>query len=136
MPPGSRKRGLEVTKALWAIIDHASVAPAPPVTGLYRNLELIPEEPNKDNGSFTKYDRDRLVSPRRKDVKLKGNFGWARPILINRIVVRDEVMLKQNFGWAWSLWAGAPGLIYGIVIRDVQYQFEVNRCRNEEVYVK
>ncbi|KAH3813834.1 hypothetical protein DPMN_142304 [Dreissena polymorpha] len=37
---------------------------------------------------------------------------------------------------------GAPGLIMWpciidrIVIRDVQYQFEVNRCRNEEVIVK
>ena len=39
---------------------------------------------------------------------------------------------------------GAPGLVKGpyiveidlIVIRDVQYQFEVNRCRNEEVIVK
>ncbi|KAH3888427.1 hypothetical protein DPMN_012462 [Dreissena polymorpha] len=67
-------------------------------------------------------------------------------------------MLKQNLGWAWSMWAerprvgygamhnvqyhfeenwGAPGLVMGpcivdidrIVIRDVQYQFEVNRCR-------
>ncbi|KAH3842864.1 hypothetical protein DPMN_116368 [Dreissena polymorpha] len=53
-------------------------------------------------------------------------------------------MLKQNFGWAWSMWAGAPGLVMGpciveidrIVIRDVQYHFEVNRCRNEEVNVK
>ncbi|KAH3874817.1 hypothetical protein DPMN_038070 [Dreissena polymorpha] len=39
---------------------------------------------------------------------------------------------------------GAPGLVMGpcivefdrIVIRDVKYQFEVNRCRNEEVIVK
>ncbi|KAH3841673.1 hypothetical protein DPMN_115146 [Dreissena polymorpha] len=39
---------------------------------------------------------------------------------------------------------GAPGLVMGpyiveigrIVIRDVQYQFEVNRCRNEEIIVK
>ncbi|KAH3705422.1 hypothetical protein DPMN_080493 [Dreissena polymorpha] len=46
-----------------------------------------------------------------------------------RVVIRDR---------------GAPGLVMGpciveidrIVIRDVQYQFEVNRCRNEEVYVK
>ncbi|KAH3835519.1 hypothetical protein DPMN_108872 [Dreissena polymorpha] len=41
-------------------------------------------------------------------------------------------MLKQNFGWAWSMWAGRPR-IDRIVIRDVQYHFEVNRCRNEEV---
>ncbi|KAH3815655.1 hypothetical protein DPMN_144185 [Dreissena polymorpha] len=39
---------------------------------------------------------------------------------------------------------GAPGLVMGpciveidrIVIREVQYQLEVNRCRNEEVIVK
>ncbi|KAH3784590.1 hypothetical protein DPMN_162550 [Dreissena polymorpha] len=41
-------------------------------------------------------------------------------------------MLKQNFWWAWSMWAGRP-MIDRIGIRDVQYQFEVNRCRNEEV---
>ncbi|KAH3791621.1 hypothetical protein DPMN_145109 [Dreissena polymorpha] len=44
-------------------------------------------------------------------------------------------MFKQNFGWAWSMWAGRPR-IYRIVIRDFQYHFEVNRCRNEEVNVK
>ncbi|KAH3807943.1 hypothetical protein DPMN_136291 [Dreissena polymorpha] len=37
---------------------------------------------------------------------------------------------------------GAPGLVLGpcivdrIVIREVQYQLEVNRCRNEEIIVK
>ena len=39
---------------------------------------------------------------------------------------------------------GAPGLVIvpciveidRIVIREVQYQFEVNRCRNEEIIVK
>ncbi|KAH3812364.1 hypothetical protein DPMN_140794 [Dreissena polymorpha] len=41
-------------------------------------------------------------------------------------------MFKQNFGWAWSMWAGRPR-IDRIVISDVQYQFEVNRCRNVEV---
>ncbi|KAH3749388.1 hypothetical protein DPMN_183885 [Dreissena polymorpha] len=45
---------------------------------------------------------------------------------------------------AWLMWAGAPGLVMGpciseidrIVIREVQYQFEVNRCRNKEIIVK
>ncbi|KAH3787079.1 hypothetical protein DPMN_165198 [Dreissena polymorpha] len=46
-----------------------------------------------------------------------------------------QVMLKQNFGWAWSMWAVRP-MIDRIVIRVVQYQLEVNRCRNEEVIVK
>ncbi|KAH3834717.1 hypothetical protein DPMN_108052 [Dreissena polymorpha] len=84
---------------------------------------------------------------------------------IDRIVIRDvkyrfevnrcrneEVIVKGNFGWAWSMWGGGPrvgngapqGLVMGpyiveidrIVIRDVQYQFEVNQSRNEEVIVK
>ncbi|KAH3710066.1 hypothetical protein DPMN_069532 [Dreissena polymorpha] len=41
-------------------------------------------------------------------------------------------MLKQNFGWAWSMWTGRPR-IDRLVIGDVQYQFDVNLCRNEEV---
>ncbi|KAH3771455.1 hypothetical protein DPMN_172774 [Dreissena polymorpha] len=41
-------------------------------------------------------------------------------------------MLKQNFAWAWSMCVGPPIEIDRIVIRDVQYHFEVNRCRNEE----
>ncbi|KAH3736981.1 hypothetical protein DPMN_043557 [Dreissena polymorpha] len=52
------------------------------------------------------------------------NFGWARPMLIDRVVIRE-----------WSMWAGRPR-IDRIVIRKVQYQLEVNRCRNEEVIVK
>ena len=77
---------------------------------------------------------------------------------IDRIVIREvqyqfevnrcrneEIIVKGNFGWVWSLWGGgAPGLvmgpciveIYRIVIREVQYQFEVNPCRNEEIIVK
>ncbi|KAH3692941.1 hypothetical protein DPMN_193277 [Dreissena polymorpha] len=65
----------------------------------------------------------------------------------------EEILVKSNYGWLWSKWAGCPridsivireggcGLVMGpciveidrIVIREVQYQFEVNRCRNEEV---
>ncbi|KAH3823682.1 hypothetical protein DPMN_125495 [Dreissena polymorpha] len=44
-------------------------------------------------------------------------------------------MLKHNIGWAWPMWAGRP-MIDRIVIKKVQYQFEVNRCRHEEVIVK
>ncbi|KAH3709951.1 hypothetical protein DPMN_069417 [Dreissena polymorpha] len=72
----------------------------------------------------------RRVSPRRIDVIIKRQFWVGRPMLIDRVVIRD---LKQNFGWAWSMWAGRPS-INRIVIREVQYQ--VNRCRNEEVDVK
>ncbi|KAH3755569.1 hypothetical protein DPMN_190267 [Dreissena polymorpha] len=50
-------------------------------------------------------------------------------------------MLKQNVGWAWSMWAKRPGLVMGpciveidrCVIREVQNQLKVNRCRNKEV---
>ncbi|KAH3847679.1 hypothetical protein DPMN_090010 [Dreissena polymorpha] len=52
------------------------------------------------------------------------------------IVEIDQVnRLKGNFGWVWPMWAG-PSRIDHIVIRIVQYQLEVNRCRNEEVIVK
>ncbi|KAH3808140.1 hypothetical protein DPMN_136491 [Dreissena polymorpha] len=48
-------------------------------------------------------------------------------------------MLKQNFGWAWSMWVerlrvgNGPWIIEidRIVIREVQYELEVYRCRNE-----
>ncbi|KAH3786991.1 hypothetical protein DPMN_165110 [Dreissena polymorpha] len=78
---------------------------------------------------------------RNEEVIVKGNFGWGWSMRIDLIVIRDvqneEVIVKGNFGWAWSMWAGAPQVeIDRIVIRDVQYQFEVNGCRNEEVYLK
>ncbi|KAH3839319.1 hypothetical protein DPMN_112747 [Dreissena polymorpha] len=60
---------------------------------------------------------------------------------------RNEVIIVQKaiLGRVWSMslvcGRGAPGLLMGlcivefdrIVIREVQYQFEVNQCRNEEV---
>ncbi|KAH3716560.1 hypothetical protein DPMN_059284 [Dreissena polymorpha] len=58
---------------------------------------------------------------------------------IERIVIREcrneEIIVKGNFGWAWPMWAGCPRINH-YVIREVQYQFEVNRCRNEEIIVK
>ncbi|KAH3801866.1 hypothetical protein DPMN_155528 [Dreissena polymorpha] len=58
---------------------------------------------------------------------------------IERIVIREvqneEIIVKGNFGWAWPMWAGCPRINHN-VIREVQYQFEVNRCRNEEIIVK
>ncbi|KAH3787030.1 hypothetical protein DPMN_165149 [Dreissena polymorpha] len=83
---------------------------------------------------------------RNEEIILKVNFGWVwsmwagRPRVGNGAMHRnEEIIVKGNFGWAWSMWAGAPGLVMRpciveidhIVIRDVQ--FEVNRCRNEEV---
>ncbi|KAH3839984.1 hypothetical protein DPMN_113425 [Dreissena polymorpha] len=91
------------------------------------------------------------------------NFGWAwsmwaraPQVEIDRIVIRDvqyqfemrtrygrhlarlnrcrneEVIVKGNFWWAWSMWAGRPRVGNG-AMHNVQYQFEVNWCRNEEV---
>ena len=57
----------------------------------------------------------------------------------------EKIIVNGNFWWVWPMWAGRPpGLGMGpcmveidrIVIREVQYQFEVNRCRNKEVNVK
>ncbi|KAH3792429.1 hypothetical protein DPMN_145925 [Dreissena polymorpha] len=42
-----------------------------------------------------------------------------------------EIIVKGNFGWAWPMLPGRPR-IDRIVIREVQYQFDVNRCRIEE----
>ncbi|KAH3722162.1 hypothetical protein DPMN_065115 [Dreissena polymorpha] len=52
-------------------------------------------------------------------------------------------VFSNIIGGAAEADAGAPGSVMGpcigeidrIVIRDVQYQFEENRCRNEEVNV-
>ncbi|KAH3843168.1 hypothetical protein DPMN_116678 [Dreissena polymorpha] len=46
-------------------------------------------------------------------------------------MARQRPTLKDNFGWG-------PYIVEidFIVIRDVQYQFEVNQCRNEEIIVK
>ncbi|KAH3883271.1 hypothetical protein DPMN_007226 [Dreissena polymorpha] len=55
-------------------------------------------------------------------------------INLNNRCRNEEVIVKGNFEWAWSVWAEAPQVeIDHIAVRDVQYQFEVNRCRNEEV---
>ncbi|KAH3734841.1 hypothetical protein DPMN_041291 [Dreissena polymorpha] len=88
---------------------------------------------------------------------------WSGHPRIDRIVIREiqyqfevnrcrneEIIVKGNFGWAilggYKHLCGqdAPGLVMGpciveidsIFIREIQYQFEVNRCRNEEVNVK
>ncbi|KAH3861863.1 hypothetical protein DPMN_024816 [Dreissena polymorpha] len=64
---------------------------------------------------------------------------------IDRIVIRavqyqlEVNRLKGNFGWVWPMWAGRPGLVMGLCIVEIdqfQYQFEVNRCINEEIIVK
>ncbi|KAH3795468.1 hypothetical protein DPMN_149020 [Dreissena polymorpha] len=65
------------------------------------------------------------------------NFWWARPMLVESRFefnwrINEEVMLKQNFAWAWFMWSGHPR-IDRTVIREAQYQLEVNWCRNEEV---
>ncbi|KAH3775809.1 hypothetical protein DPMN_177215 [Dreissena polymorpha] len=68
-------------------------------------------------------------------------MSWGAPGLVMGpcivgidLLIRSE-LLKGNFGWVWPMWAGRPR-IDRIVIREVQYQLEVNRCRNEEIIVK
>ncbi|KAH3780800.1 hypothetical protein DPMN_158622 [Dreissena polymorpha] len=91
---------------------------------------------------------------RNEEVIAKGNFGWIDRIVIREVQYQfevnrcrnEEILIKSNYGWLWSKWAGwgAPGWIMRpciveidrIVIREVQYQLEVNQCRNEEVLVK
>ncbi|KAH3726432.1 hypothetical protein DPMN_052299 [Dreissena polymorpha] len=63
-----------------------------------------------------------------RNKEVKGNFGWVWSLWAGH----PRVGVKGNFGWVWSMWAGRPR-IDRIVIRVVQYQFEVNPCRNEEV---
>ncbi|KAH3693275.1 hypothetical protein DPMN_192679 [Dreissena polymorpha] len=73
-------------------------------------------------------------------------FGWGTPGLVIGpcIVDIDLNRLKGNFGWVWPMWVGRLRVGNGamhieidrIVIREFQYQFEVNRCRNEEIKVK
>ncbi|KAH3866621.1 hypothetical protein DPMN_029719 [Dreissena polymorpha] len=68
---------------------------------------------------------------RNEDIIVKGNFGWVWSMWAGSPRIdRIKVIVKGNFGWVWSMWAGRPR-IYRIVIREGQYLFEVNRCRNE-----
>ncbi|KAH3843308.1 hypothetical protein DPMN_116822 [Dreissena polymorpha] len=75
-----------------------------------------------------------------EEVMLKQNFGWAWSMWVGRHMV-DNGAMYSHFGWVWSMWAGHWWLVMGpciveigrIVIRDGQYQFEVNRCINEDV---
>ncbi|KAH3699948.1 hypothetical protein DPMN_074909 [Dreissena polymorpha] len=84
--------------------------------------------------------------------RLKGNFVWVWPMWaghprIDLIVIRivqyqlEVNGLKGNVRWVWPMWAGRPRIDRIVItyksddrIRStVQYQFDVNRCRNEEV---
>ncbi|KAH3865887.1 hypothetical protein DPMN_028931 [Dreissena polymorpha] len=67
----------------------------------------------------------------------RGIVGAPGLVMGPCIVEIDLNRLKGNFGWVWPMWAGHPRVeIDRIVIRIVQYQLEVNRCRNEEIIVK
>ncbi|KAH3705241.1 hypothetical protein DPMN_080309 [Dreissena polymorpha] len=57
--------------------------------------------------------------------------GPTRLVMWPCIVEIDRITILGGCG---LIWAGRPR-IDRIVIRDVQYQFEVNRCRNEEIIV-
>ncbi|KAH3747416.1 hypothetical protein DPMN_181842 [Dreissena polymorpha] len=89
---------------------------------------------------------------RNEEIIVKGNFGWAWPMWagcprIDCIVIR-KVQLNLNktatLGGRGLCGWGAPGLVMGpciveidrIVIREVRYLFEDNRCRNEEIILQ
>ncbi|KAH3768712.1 hypothetical protein DPMN_169929 [Dreissena polymorpha] len=56
-------------------------------------------------------------------------------IVIREVQYQLEVNRKGNFGWVWPMRAGHPRVGNG-AMHKVQYQFELNRCRNEEITVK
>ncbi|KAH3863058.1 hypothetical protein DPMN_026035 [Dreissena polymorpha] len=61
---------------------------------------------------------------------------WAGCPRIDRIVIREvQYQFEVNRCRNEEIIAGCPR-IDRIVIREVPYQFEVNRCRNEENIVK
>ncbi|KAH3734702.1 hypothetical protein DPMN_041146 [Dreissena polymorpha] len=77
---------------------------------------------------------------RNKEIIVKSKFEWPQPMWAGCPRVgngsmhmhrcrNEEIIVKGNFGWAWPMWAGHPR-INCVDIREVQYQFEVNRCIN------
>ncbi|KAH3888972.1 hypothetical protein DPMN_013017 [Dreissena polymorpha] len=72
------------------------------------------------------------------------SFSLQLFMLCRNNKTRNDAAEADAYPHAACLTQGAPGLVMGpciveidrIVIRDVQYQLEVNRCRNEEVNVK
>ncbi|KAH3696234.1 hypothetical protein DPMN_083699 [Dreissena polymorpha] len=73
------------------------------------------------------------------DLCLKKKIGWSWSMWTGRPRVCNGAMhkvnwLKGNFGWVYSMWAGRPRVGNGAMY--VQYQLEVNRCRNDEIIVK
>ncbi|KAH3692512.1 hypothetical protein DPMN_194354 [Dreissena polymorpha] len=101
------------------------------------------------------------VNPcRNEKIIVNGIFWWAvayvggRPRIDPKVLTKvqyqfevnpcrnEKIIVNGNFWRVWPMWAwGSPGLGMGpcmveidrIVIREVQYQFGVNRCRNKEV---
>ncbi|KAH3850078.1 hypothetical protein DPMN_092484 [Dreissena polymorpha] len=56
------------------------------------------------------------------------------PNVITKVQYQFEVNpLMEIFWWVWPMWAGRPRVGNGAMHGEVQYQFEVNRCRNKEV---
>ncbi|KAH3704046.1 hypothetical protein DPMN_079101 [Dreissena polymorpha] len=88
-----------------------------------------------------------------KSVGKKATLGgcgllWAGPPMVGNGAIHNVHTLYSTTNitrnGAAEADAGAPGLVMGpciveidrIVIREVQYQLQVNRCRNEEIIVK
>ncbi|KAH3770273.1 hypothetical protein DPMN_171557 [Dreissena polymorpha] len=75
---------------------------------------------------------------RNEEIIVKGNFVLV--LSYENRCRNEEVIVKGNFGWEWPMYVGCLWVGNGvmhieidrIVIREFQYQFEVNRCRNEK----
>ncbi|KAH3898178.1 hypothetical protein DPMN_022397 [Dreissena polymorpha] len=76
----------------------------------------------------------RVKCDRQTDAQ-SANHRSAPGLVMGPCIVEIEHVNRCNFGWAWPMWARCPR-IDRIVIRELQYQFEVNRCRTEEIIVK
>ncbi|KAH3742265.1 hypothetical protein DPMN_049002 [Dreissena polymorpha] len=81
---------------------------------------------------------------RNEEIIAKGNFVWVQwpiwagcPRVGNWAMHIVQYQLEVNRAAILVVWLVMGPCIVEIdriVIREVQYQFEVNRCRNEEVY--
>ncbi|KAH3863057.1 hypothetical protein DPMN_026034 [Dreissena polymorpha] len=80
---------------------------------------------------------------RNEEIIVKAIWGWcglcgrgAQGLVMGPCIVEINcIVIRYESVWAWPMWAGCHR-IDCIVIKEVQYQFEVNRCRNEEIIVK
>ncbi|KAH3895469.1 hypothetical protein DPMN_019634 [Dreissena polymorpha] len=90
--------------------------------------------PRVDNGAMHMVQYQFEENPcRKEEVIVKGNFGWVWSMLAERRRLPADQWLIAILSISERVNGPSIVEIDRIVIREVQYQFEVNRCRNEEV---